>query len=433
MKLVLGIVGWVVERRLAVLAGLGASTRSLAYQGARWLAGEIAGGRLEWAVVYGEGAWEEVLSLRETLASEGLNHLVVDGVDAWESGVSRVGLEAIARARASMLASSMARAAPARMDAAKRVSRRALVTRPHRALTLHLEYPLVTRASACKAAVGCNACVESCERGALGGKPPALDPYLCDGCMACLTACRHAALTTPRLTLDSFRALLKALPRSGPKALVLVEWKVLPDVKMRYRGPPAYFLPIEDRRGLHPRLALEAAVAGFALYTISRGREGLNIDPIEADWSYAAQVKVDAGLCTLCGACARACPEGALKLAESGGSVELTFDPALCLACGACARACPEGAVEVTVGAYPGARTVLASSMLQVCPSCGRPFAPARLVERVAAKLAATGLQAALDTVRLCPYCRARAAALRVLGGVLGSGSEKPREPGTQA
>ena len=44
--------------------------------------------------------------------------------------------------------------------------------------------------------------------------------------------------------------------------------------------------------------------------------------------------------CVMCGACAGACPVGAIS--EGDGKYEI--DPDKCLSCGACAGVCPVGA-----------------------------------------------------------------------------------------
>lgn len=46
--------------------------------------------------------------------------------------------------------------------------------------------------------------------------------------------------------------------------------------------------------------------------------------------------------CTACGACAAACPDGAIAVAEG-----VSWDPALCLGCRECHGACPTGAVSL--------------------------------------------------------------------------------------
>ncbi len=46
--------------------------------------------------------------------------------------------------------------------------------------------------------------------------------------------------------------------------------------------------------------------------------------------------------CVSCGACAGACPVGAI--AEGNGKFEI--DPSVCISCGACAGTCPVGAIS---------------------------------------------------------------------------------------
>ena len=51
--------------------------------------------------------------------------------------------------------------------------------------------------------------------------------------------------------------------------------------------------------------------------------------------------------CTGCGACVKACPKGAVRLAELGGAVKQETDRSLCVNCGACVGVCPADAREI--------------------------------------------------------------------------------------
>jgi ferredoxin len=95
------------------------------------------------------------------------------------------------------------------------------------------------------------------------------------------------------------------------------------------------------------------------------------------------------------------CPTGALSATgPAGKSLALSFDPSACPACGACASACPEGAVSL--------RRVIASSSLSAgrqaitevvsedrCLSCGKPLAGGRVARAFADQLAASHPQIA--------------------------------------
>ena len=51
--------------------------------------------------------------------------------------------------------------------------------------------------------------------------------------------------------------------------------------------------------------------------------------------------------CTGCGACVKACPKGAVRLAEIDGAVKQETDRSLCVNCGACVAVCPADAREI--------------------------------------------------------------------------------------
>ena len=51
--------------------------------------------------------------------------------------------------------------------------------------------------------------------------------------------------------------------------------------------------------------------------------------------------------CTGCGACVKAGPKGAVRLAELGGAVKQETDRSLCVNCGACVGVCPADAREI--------------------------------------------------------------------------------------
>jgi NAD-dependent dihydropyrimidine dehydrogenase PreA subunit len=69
----------------------------------------------------------------------------------------------------------------------------------------------------------------------------------------------------------------------------------------------------------------------------------------------ATLFSVDAGLCTGCGACAKACP---MHILEVRGGRSCMTDSRLCLECGECMRACPQHAISIAKdGTAPAGET----------------------------------------------------------------------------
>lgn len=59
---------------------------------------------------------------------------------------------------------------------------------------------------------------------------------------------------------------------------------------------------------------------------------------------------VETALCAACGACAKACPRGAIAVRRGLYSA---VDPALCVGCGACAQACPASIITLQTRKEP--------------------------------------------------------------------------------
>jgi ferredoxin len=113
--------------------------------------------------------------------------------------------------------------------------------------------------------------------------------------------------------------------------------------------------------------------------------------------------------CTLCLACTRACPTGALE-GEPRSQV-LTFQESACGPCGLCAAVCPEQAITLRPRLSPDAalRRVLVQDEVAICARCGRPCGGRRTIERVIARLrqVSPGLpQRGLERLRSCDPCR---------------------------
>lgn len=85
------------------------------------------------------------------------------------------------------------------------------------------------------------------------------------------------------------------------------------------------------------------------------------------------------GNCTMCGACARACRQNALKLETKGGLRLLAHDASRCSGCGVCSAVCPEKALAVSDECSDlqeiraGKLRLIASRRPTLCPDCGKP------------------------------------------------------------
>ena len=125
-------------------------------------------------------------------------------------------------------------------------------------------------------------------------------------------------------------------------------------------------------------------------------------------------IHVDPDACTLCLACAGACPTGALV--APGDVPELRLVESECLQCGRCQKICPETAVTLDPRlATDPARSELPRRLHAerpfACVRCGRGFAPPSLVAKMTARLEGHwmyGREEQIRRLKMCRDCRVR-------------------------
>ncbi|MGC2857703.1 4Fe-4S dicluster domain-containing protein [Novispirillum sp. DQ9] len=121
-------------------------------------------------------------------------------------------------------------------------------------------------------------------------------------------------------------------------------------------------------------------------------------------------ITVGAARCTLCQACARACPGGALVVTTD--VPRLGFIEADCVQCGVCRAVCPEKAIALEPRWAPqGAEEprLLKEDELVACADCGATVGTRSALDRMTAVLAGHPMfqdPAALDRLKLCERCR---------------------------
>ena len=118
--------------------------------------------------------------------------------------------------------------------------------------------------------------------------------------------------------------------------------------------------------------------------------------------------------CTLCMACVGACPGKALQDGSNREVPEIFFIESNCIQCGACTRTCPEWAITLVPRMiFDRERRNHSRPLNQdipfACISCGKPFAPKSVIDKMTDKLKDHYMfnsTRAMDRLKMCEDCR---------------------------
>ena len=182
--------------------------------------------------------------------------------------------------------------------------------------------------------------------------------------------------------------------------------------------PPAHFAAIDEKRTL-----LAHAIDHLAAHAPSPS--GSTSLPAGSPFG---TIEVDTTSCTLCMACPSVCP--ARALAAGGELPALRFVEWNCVQCGLCEKACPEGSIRRVPRFLYDADARLETRVLNEdrafhCIRCGKPFATAKIIERMTDKLSAHWMfqkPEAVLRLQMCEDCRVKDM-FKDGGGMLDMGS----------
>lgn len=412
-----------------------------------------------------DGVYGFISDFRRFSNSRGLNWFLLDFVDPiFESRLVKgvVSLEVIIEARLRRLELSNALKAPIRLGLSKVVSRRDVLTRGPIAALEYLVAPIVD-SDRCNVLGNCSLCIDRCPFNALSGKPPTVDFDKCVMCGLCISLCPVDALTTPRFTFESIEWYVRILREysNDPMYVVLTSYNLLRDVyelsKVEY---PTLILPFDSIEEIPPITLLKLASRGLTpvIYgsvseyyrSIVEDLEKIGVLSVVSDISglekvlanspklhdkgyretYRGYVRlvlegyteeldlkfpgyselvVDRDYCTLCEACTKACPTGALVTERGEDIVKLTVNYDECIACSECMLQCPEKAIRDVKWRFrrrPKTVVELADSKIARCARCGAPLESEKLILKVEKVLRERGLHHPLEYTRLCPKCK---------------------------
>lgn len=314
------------------------------------------------------------------------------------------------------------------------VSRRALFSR---SALLSQEPVAILNESACLGSTRCGLCSSRCAYGAIDASTPVptLDTDACTACGACVGSCPAAALRLSGCSAAGFEAQLEPLlgrvagimfacrhaEALAPPGWALVEIPALGLLTPAWilqawkRETPVRLAPCDQPCCAGSAEVEELAELVAAQAGLVRARPGAAQGPpvmppdlsephgtvdallalipdgrsfaIDHDASPLGMLELDRDRCTLCGACAIACPTAALTLEQGDSALVLEHDPRRCIACDRCTAVCPEDALAVRPGIdvlrLRGGAVAATRADSERCLVCGERLPPETMRRRL--------------------------------------------------
>ncbi len=319
----------------------------------------------------------------------------------------------------------------------KKLSRRVLLKRMAKATLDYMDVPLVD--SECAALEYCSLCALSCPVNAIErGKPVKIDEGKCVECGLCVNSCPVGFLQPPRVDPYGISMLME-----GTKELVIVPLSRLHEID--------HGTILMASEGAIPLIViLEAMNKGIKItkYGLNlmepylRELEKLNLSRKEDTskiWRFNEYASREASLiasmlsdedkwidleklnyfkvhideeCTLCGACAEACPSRALRIRRDGDNIILEFSHQRCIGCNACVSICPEKAISIRRAINPhllksGNFYTVTSDEIARCKRCGRPLdGTKKMLTKLEERIRMSGREDFAKMIWYCRYCK---------------------------
>ena len=149
----------------------------------------------------------------------------------------------------------------------------------------------------------------------------------------------------------------------------------------------------------------------FAIEHLMRHAKSLPEQIVLPRGSLFGAISVDKQKCTMCLACAGACPESALM--DGGDVAQLKFLERNCVQCGLCEKTCPENAItllpRLLLNDKRKSAVVLNDAEPFDCISCGKVLGTRQMIESMLGKLAGHSMfqgEQKLKRLQMCADCR---------------------------